>query len=112
MSMKKRRNAESQRGANFLAKRLAVYAFRNGPVEDMHANGQLSDEDMKTLNKYMVDRLAEYFYLCNQGRFKDIGSLLCFPALCCEEWDDANIDDLEKNVKEGKDFYSFFTGNI
>lgn len=40
------------------AKVLTYYAFRNGPVEDIHANGKLTQEDMKTLNKYMVNRLA------------------------------------------------------
>ena len=40
-----------------LAKAITVEVFRNGPVEDMHAAGKLSEEDMKTLNKYMVSEL-------------------------------------------------------
>ena len=41
-----------------LSKMITHFAFRNGPVEDMHANNQLSQEDMKILNKYMVNRIA------------------------------------------------------
>lgn len=39
---------------------LAHFCFRNGPVEDMHAAPEvgLTDEHMKTLNKYMVDKLG------------------------------------------------------
>ena len=106
--MAKRRNLESYKAANHVAKRLAVYAFRNGPIEDLHANGQLSDEDMKTLNKYMVDRLAEYLYLSYQGRHRDAAYLMFYPGLCCEEWDDANLDNLEKQVEMGKKCYSIF----
>ena len=108
--MAKRRNFDSYRAANHVAKRLAAYAFRNGPVEDMHANGQLSDEDMKTLNKYMVDRLAEYLYLSYQERHRDAALLMYFPGLCCEEWDDANLDNLEAQIKAAKDFYNLFVG--
>jgi hypothetical protein len=31
------------------------FAFRNGPVEDIHANNRLSESDMKTLNKYIEE---------------------------------------------------------
>lgn len=40
---------------DLFAKVITHYAFRNGPVEDMHANNQLSQDDMKTLNKFMVN---------------------------------------------------------
>lgn len=39
------------------------YAYRNGPVEDMHADGKLSENDMKELNKFIVNRLAYVFTL-------------------------------------------------
>lgn len=49
-----------------ISKAVTHYAFRNGPVEDMHANGQLSQQDMKTLNKYMVNRIRAV--VCGYGR--------------------------------------------
>lgn len=41
----------------------AHYAYRNGPIEDMHAdrNKSIYDEDMKVLNKLIVNRLATIF---------------------------------------------------
>ena len=41
-----------------ISKAITHFTFRNGPIEDMHANNQLSENDMKTLNKYMVNRIA------------------------------------------------------
>lgn len=37
---------------------LTHYLFRNGPVENMHSDGKLSQEDMKTLNKFMVKSIS------------------------------------------------------
>ncbi|GEM_PF-5770659 len=41
----------------------AHYAYRNGPIEDMHAdrNKSIYDDDMKVLNKLIVNRLASIF---------------------------------------------------
>jgi hypothetical protein len=46
-----------------IAKAITHFSFRNGPIEDMHAdrNKNITDEDMKVLNKYMVNRLAYIF---------------------------------------------------
>ncbi len=41
-----------------ISKAITHFVFRNGPVEDMYANNQLSEVDMKTLNKNMVNRIA------------------------------------------------------
>ena len=100
--MAKIRNSDSYKAANRIAKDLTVYAFRNGPVEDMHANCQLSQEDMKTLNKYLVDALAKYFYLCYEERYDDIPYLLAETHLYHREWDDADISNLEEDVEKIK----------
>jgi hypothetical protein len=56
-----------------IAKAITHYIFRNGPVEDMHADpdSQLSDKDMKILNKYMVNRLAYIFKLLIEERWTE-----------------------------------------
>ncbi|WP_367666376.1 hypothetical protein [Clostridium sp.] len=41
----------------------AHYAYRNGPIEDMHSDGKLSENDMKELNKFVVNKLAYIFTL-------------------------------------------------
>jgi len=61
---------------------LTHFCFRNGPVEDMHADGKLSQTDMKTLNKYCnnklytfltllkndeMERMLPQIYLCKDG---------------------------------------------
>jgi hypothetical protein len=57
------------------AKGLTLLAFRSGPIEEIHAGrtcqaceedesySHLTDAQMKTLNKYMVDRLYELLTL-------------------------------------------------
>ena len=43
---------------DMLSKGITQFAFRSGPVEDMHARNKLTKKDMKALNKYMVNRIA------------------------------------------------------
>lgn len=55
---------------------LTHYLFRNGPVEDMHSEGKLSQEDMKTLNKFMVNRIAGLLEKINQEEWLKLEVLL------------------------------------
>lgn len=66
---------------------LTHYLFRNGPVEDMHSNGQLSQEDMKTLNKFMVNRIAGLLKTIDNGEWLKLELLLNFYKLFGNEWD-------------------------
>lgn len=79
-----------------LAIGLAHYFFRNGPVEDMHADSQLSESDMKTLNKYMVDRIARVLLLAKENRWLELELLLGFHMRCGSTWDkpDTNVEEL------------------
>ena len=45
---------------NSLSKAMTGYCFRSGSIEDMHANGQLSQDDMCLLNKEMVKKPMPY----------------------------------------------------
>lgn len=55
---------------------LTHYLFKNGPVEDMHSEGKLSQEDMKTLNKFMVNRIAGLLQIINKKEWLKIELLL------------------------------------
>ena len=55
---------------------LTHYLFRNGPVEDMHSNGKLSQNDMKTLNKFMVNRIDGLLQTINKGEWLKLELLL------------------------------------
>ena len=94
---------------NFISKSLTVYAFRNGPIEDMHAEGKLSEEDMKILNKYMVERLAEYFAVFTSTNKEFIRAkesmIVMLRYILPHEWDDATLNNLEKILLSANDLY-------
>lgn len=75
-----------------IAKALTHYAFRNGPVEDMHANGKLSQNDMKALNKYMVNRLAGILVAIYEERWLQLELLYAFLQQYGMDWDKAEPD--------------------
>lgn len=75
-----------------LAIRMTLFCFRNGPVEDFHAGSVsveestketeresislLSQEEMKILNKFMVDRLAYLLELFENRQYIKLRTLL------------------------------------
>ena len=71
---------------------MTHYAFRNGPVEDMHANGQLSQQDMKTLNKYMVNRIAGLLSAAMDGSWLQLEQLFSYYRFFGGDWDAAEPD--------------------
>ncbi len=77
---------------NWISKALTHYCFRNGPVEDMHVNNQLSQEDMKVLNKFMINKIANLLTLANDGEWLKIEILLASFSNFGTDWDSAEID--------------------
>lgn len=75
-----------------ISKAITHYAFRNGPVEDMHSDGKLTQEDMKTLNKYMVNRLAGLLTEIEQGNWTQIELLYNSYQMFGTDWDKAEPD--------------------
>lgn len=76
-----------------LSKGLTQYIFRSaGPIEDMHVKGQLSQEDMKTLNKSMVNKLAGIFVMLQQGRLDELDVVLSSGTRASSGWDKAEPD--------------------
>lgn len=41
-----------------LVKAIVTFAHRSGPIEDIHADGKLSQDDMMKINKHMLNRMA------------------------------------------------------
>lgn len=80
---------------DFISKALTHYVFRNGPVEDMHAAGKLTQEDMKTLNKYMVNRIAGLVKLMQEGEWLKIELLCNALRYFGTEWDKVESDTKE-----------------
>jgi len=78
---------------NLISRGMTHLVFRNGPVEDMHTNGQLSQEDMKTLNKYMVNNLATLFTAIKYERWYELGKMFSYLGLYGGDWDKAELDE-------------------
>lgn len=74
-----------------LAISLAHLCFRNGPVEDMHAEGKLDDTDMMELNKYMVDHLGLFLLLLGLSDFSSLKRILWFHDQCGSDWDSPDV---------------------
>src|SRR5574344_604884 len=74
-----------------IAKAVTLYAFRNGPVEDLHAgkDSKLTDDDMKMLNKYMVNHIAYLLNLVNQNKWHELEALIETYYPDAEKWDKA-----------------------
>lgn len=72
---------------------LTHFCFRNGPVENMHANNQLSQNDMMTLNKYMVNTLAYALDLIFSKRWVEFELLLEKMQFYGTDWDKPIKDD-------------------
>lgn len=74
---------------------ITHFVFRNGPVEAMHAhpNSQLSNEDMKTLNKFIVNRLAYIFELIMNEKWIEFNFVIEQFELFGSDWDEAIPDD-------------------
>lgn len=79
---------------NYFSKSITAYAFRNGPIEDMHTNPKmgLGQKEMKILNKYMVNRLAGLFMMFKKGEFESIEETLRFHYSTTTTWDDPEPD--------------------
>jgi predicted DNA-binding protein YlxM (UPF0122 family) len=81
-----------------ISKAITHFIFRNGPVEDMHANNQLSQRDMKTLNKYMVNRIAGLLTAIADNDWMQLELLLSFYSLYGTNWDKVEPDMDEINT--------------
>ena len=77
---------------DFLSKAIAQYAFRSGPIEQIHEDGKLTDEDMKILNKYMVNRMAGLLLAAFDEKWDQIAKIFEYYAGLSSGWDDAVPD--------------------
>lgn len=100
----KKNDQLSNSRTNYLAKAATAYVFRNGPVEDIHADGRISQEEMKRLTQFMVQRLGEVFYLLLQKNSDDLTNLLAFSGQTTHGWDNLDLSELDERIQLGKRF--------
>lgn len=82
-----------QESIDKIAKAITHFAFRNGPIETMHSNKQLSQADMKTLNKFTVNRLAYLVELILSDRWAEFETTIEGYSMYGTAWDEAIPDD-------------------
>ena len=102
-----------------MSRKIVHFIFRNGIVEDMHAGkfsvhryndipegtpidiiSQLSDADMKALNKYMMDRVGYLLHLVQNADYSKLHYLLQAHDEEDADWDMPSIDEIEKETQE------------
>ena len=77
---------------DMLSKGITQFAFRSGPVEEMHSKGKLTQKDMKTLNKFMINHIAGLLQTIFNGDVEKALKVLTFYASLSYDWDKANPD--------------------
>ena len=77
---------------DMLSKGITQFAFRSGPAEKMHSRGKLTQKDMKTLNKYMVNRIAGLLTTISKGDIANVLKLLTFYVSLSSDWDSCKPD--------------------
>lgn len=75
-----------------ISKTITQYAFRSGPIEEMHANNQLSQKDMKKLNEYMANRIAGLLTVLSKGNYDNVIKVLSFYASLSSDWSKVKPD--------------------
>lgn len=77
---------------DMLSKGITQFAFRSGPVEKMHSKGKLTQKDMKTLNKYIVNHIAGLLTTISKGNIANVLKVLTFYASLSSDWDSCKPD--------------------
>ena len=77
---------------DMLSKGITQYAFRSGPIEEMHAKNKLTQKDMEFLNKYMTNRIAGLLQTIFNGDVAKALKVLTFYASLSSDWNKANPD--------------------
>lgn len=82
---------------DMLSKGITQFAFRSGPVEEMHAKNKLTQKDIEFLNKYMANRIAGLLQTIFNGDVAKALKVLIFYASLSLNWD--------KSIPDTKEFY-------
>lgn len=92
---------QSEEFRNRLAIAITHFAFRNGPIEDMHydENKNITDTDIEELNKYMVNSIASVLTLFSKVDFPRILSLALTSENFGYNWDEPETKESDKKLE-------------
>lgn len=68
---------------------ITHFAFRNGPIEKLHGNGLINDEEMYELNKYMMNKIATIIHLLKEDKHKELITMVFSYDMFGTNWDEA-----------------------
>ena len=77
---------------DMLSKGITQFAFRSGPVEEMHSKNKLTQKNMETLNKYIANRIAGLLQTVFNGDVAKALKVLSFYAFLSTVWNTINPD--------------------
>lgn len=77
---------------DMLSKGITQYAFRSGLIEEMQTKNKLTQKNMETLNKDMVNRIAGLLTVISNGDIVKALKVLTFYASLSSDWDSAKPD--------------------
>ena len=77
---------------NMLSKGITQFVIRSGPVEEMHAENKLTQNDMEILNKFMTNRIAGLLQTIFNGDVANALKVLTFYASLSFDWDSVKPD--------------------
>lgn len=91
---------------NEISRVITHYIFRLGPIEKMHADGGLSQEDMKILNKFMMNRIGTILKIALDGEWTKLLIMVEYLKKYGSDWDcveyaTLEFDELLKRQKIG-----------
>lgn len=121
---------DSEKNTVELSKKIVHFIFRNGYVEDLHAGefliedyenipkgtplekiSQLTEEDMKNLNIYMMDRVGFLLKLFQNGEYTKLNFILGKYSLYGRNWDEPNTTKIEVEFEDGLLINDWFDRN-
>ena len=82
-----------QKDLNILSRAIVHAIFRTGPIEDIHAEGKLSEKDMCILNKSMMNEVGYLLKLYFDGEKEKLRNILFLEGLNGSDWDEVNVNE-------------------
>lgn len=78
---------------DWISRALAIYLFRNGPIEDIHSSGKpLTEMHMETVNIYLVNRFAGILTALAEGQWLQVEMVLKACFTYANSWQEAQPD--------------------
>lgn len=75
-----------------ISKAITQFIFINGPIKDIYSEEKISQNDMKTLNKFMVNRIAGLLTAIGDNSWLKLELLLHYYKIYGSECDKAEPD--------------------